>query len=62
MRLAGYSDLKDPVQCREHWEAKLLFPDESNVRDQRSEIRLDEPHYRNRDATWPSRRGDLQHL
>jgi hypothetical protein len=38
MRLAGYSDLKDPVQCREHWEAKLLFPDESNVRDQRSEI------------------------
>jgi hypothetical protein len=62
MRLAGYSDMKHSVRFREHRAGKLLFPDESDVRDQRSEIRLDEPHYCNRDATSLSRRADLQHL
>jgi hypothetical protein len=62
MRLAGYSDMKHPVRCREHRAAKLRFPDESDVRDQRSEVRLNEPHHCNWDGISRPRWADLQHL
>ena len=53
---------RETGQGRARRSRELLFPDESDVRDQFQEIRLDEPHHRDWYREPACRRPRLQHL